>query len=198
MIKFVYPDGATPLDPNETDGLIPSDISIQSQLNEAEQGNNIEAATWAMGRKHRDSLSEPFLRKLHHRMFSLVWRWAGHYRKTDKNLGGPWALIPETIGKLISDTQYWIDHQTYPWDELGARFHYRLVSIHPFPNGNGRHARLMTDILMINFNQKKFSWGQKGKDENFRSDAETRKFYIRSLREADNLSFSNLILFVRS
>ena len=197
-MKFSYPEGSTPLDPNETKGLIPSDIATQDQLNQAEQGNIIEARAWATGRKNPDLLSDLFFKKLHYRMFCLVWRWAGQYRKTEKNLGGPWALIPKEIGKLISDTQYWMGHQTYSWDELGARFHHRLVLIHPFPNGNGRHSRLMTDLLLINSGQKPFSWGQKSRDANFQSDLETRKRYIDSLRQADQRSFEDLIHFVRS
>lgn len=197
-MKFSYPEGTTPLDPNETNGLIPSDISTQEQLNEAEQGNIIEARLWATSRAHREVLSEDFFRKIHHRMFNLVWRWAGQYRKTDKNLGVPWSIIPEEIGKLISDARYWMDHQTHPGDELGARFHHRLVSIHAFPNGNGRHARLMTDLLLIHAGQIPFSWGQKSVDENFRSDLETREIYIQSLQQADHHSFEALIEFVRS
>lgn len=197
-MKFSFPQGATPLDPNETDGLIPSDISTQEQLNQAEQGNIVEARAWATGPGQKKILSEAFLRKLHYRMFCNVWRWAGRYRTTEKNLGISWASIPGEAGKLVSDARYWIDHQTYPWDELGARFHHRLVSIHPFSNGNGRHARLMTDLLLTHFGQKGFSWGQKSRDENFRDDVQTRTLYLQSLAKADQHSFSDLIQFVRS
>lgn len=197
-MKLVYPNGATPLDPDELKDLIPSDIATQEQLNFSEQSNIIEARHWALSRKNNKVLSEEFLRKLHHRMFCLVWRWAGNYRKTEKNLGVSWSLILEEIGKLFLDTSYWIDHQVYSWEELGARFHHRLVSIHPFPNGNGRHARLMTDVLFFNYEQKPFTWGQKERDENFKSGTEIRKSYIQSLRNADQNFYEDLIKFVRS
>lgn len=194
----ISPDSATPLDTHELDGLIPSDIATRDHLNQAEQANIIEARAWAFSRRQREVLTEAFVRAIHHRMFYRVWKWAGRYRKTEKNLGVTWLLIPEEISKLIADTRLWIADEIYGFDELGARFHHRLVSIHPFPNGNGRHARLLTDLLLAHRGQEPFSWGQKNKDENFGNDQDTRKSYIQSLQEADQYSFSALIRFVRS
>jgi Fic-DOC domain mobile mystery protein B len=119
-------------------------------------------------------------------MFKDVWRWAGQYRRSDKNIGVAYEQIGVEVFKLCADAQYWIDHETYDWKELGARFHHKLVSIHPFPNGNGRHARLMTDVLMLSYEQKLFSWG---------ADSKTREQYLEALREADRGRIAKLIAF---
>jgi Fic-DOC domain mobile mystery protein B len=158
-MQFRYPPGATPIDKDEAQGLIPSYINTQVELNAAEQANILEAQSWALGRQHKAILTDAFIRKLHQRMFKRVWQWAGTYRKSDKSIGIHWPQISTELQKLCGDSTYWIEHLTYPWDELGVRFHHRLVSIHPFPNGNGRHARLLTDVLMTNNDQEPFTWG---------------------------------------
>lgn len=198
MSRSGLPAGATPLDPGESEGLIPSHLATQGELDEAEAANIREARLWALGRKHRNCLSDDFLRKLHKRMFGGVWRWAGKYRTTGKNLGVEARLIGEEIRKLCDDTRYWIDHTTYGWDELGARFHHRLVSIHPFPNGNGRHARLMTDVLMKTNGQPEFSWGAPAGAASTGRAGDVRQRYLDALRAADRHDLAPLIAFVRS
>jgi Fic-DOC domain mobile mystery protein B len=193
-MKITYAPGATPLDPDELAGLVPSSISTQGELNDFEQANNAEAGMWAMQKKRKDCLSEAFLRDLHRRMFRDVWKWAGSYRQSDKNIGVPWSQIVGEVSKLCGDVRYWIEHTTYPWDELGVRFHHRLVQIHPFPNGNGRHARLMTDVLLKNNDQELFTWGNGQLDE----PNETRERYLTALRSADARQYEQLIQFVRS
>lgn len=160
-MKLNYPPGATPLDSDELKYLIPPDISTQEQLNTVEQENIAKAELWVFIRKRREVLTEPFLRKLHQRMFQNVWRWAGQYRKTEKNLGVASYLMREEIQKFLADAHYWIENQVYPWNELGAYFHHRPVSIHPFSNGNGRHARLLTDVLLVQHGQPRPTWGTK-------------------------------------
>lgn len=189
-IKLDQIEGATPLDPNEIDGLIPSYISTQGQLNAAEQVNIAEARVWAMGKNHDDVLSDSFIRDLHKRMFKDVWRWAGIYRKTEKNIGVDPRQVAIQVRDLCSDAAYWIQNQTYFWDEIGARFHHRLVLIHPFPNGNGRHARLATDVLMNVHRQPMFTWG--GNAE------EARNRYLVALKAADRNQFTELLKFVRA
>lgn len=173
---------------------MPTSISTQEELNAFEQANILDAELWALGRKRADVLNEKFLRDLHRRMFKQVWRWAGRYRKSDKNIGAPWPQVPVKVVELCADVQHWIAHKTYGWDELAARFHHRLVTIHPFPNGNGRHSRLMTDVLLFNHGQDLFSWGS----TNLVAPGQARENYIAALKAADARNFELLITFVRA
>ncbi len=186
-------DAATPLDEEEKEGLIPSYITTRGELNEAEQANILEAAEWAFTRK-RDVLDARFLDNLHTRMFKNVWKWAGTHRRTGKNVGVDAYLIPTELRRMIDDCRYWINHETYPPDEIAARFHHRLVWIHAYPNGNGRHARLATDLLLKSLNQPPFSWGQ----DNLVDAGQTRQRYVDALRAADKHDFAPLNAFVRS
>jgi Fic-DOC domain mobile mystery protein B len=189
-VKLEFPEGTTPLDPNEIDGLIPSYISTQGQLNAAEQANILEAQNWLFSRKHRNLLSDTFIRALHRRMFQDVWRWAGVYRKTEKNIGIAAHQISTGVRNLCDDASIWISEKTFSWDEIGARFHHRLVSVHPFPNGNGRLSRLITDALLVNHDQQVFTWGANSSD--------SREQYIEALRATDKNRLEKLIRFVRS
>ncbi|MGA7181171.1 MAG: mobile mystery protein B [Thiobacillaceae bacterium] len=190
---FDQDDGATPLTPEEREGLIPSYITLRRELNEAEQANILEAEEWAFARK-RDLLSEQFLKTLHKRMFGRVWRWAGEFRLTERNLGVAPYRIAIDLRKLLDDCRFWIENGTYPADEIAARFHHRLVWIHPFPNGNGRHARLATDLLLVGLGQPRFSWGR----VNLIDASETRRAYVAALRAADGHDIGPLLEFVRS
>lgn len=186
-------DGPTPLSIEEREGLIPSYITMRSELNEAEQANILEAEAWAFNRKRNIPVAS-FLDNLHKRMFGNVWRWAGQHRRSNKNVGvDAYRIVPE-LGQLVDDCRYWIEHATYEPDEIAARFHHRLVWIHPFPNGNGRHARLATDLLLASLSRDRFSWGSK----NLIDPGETRERYIAALREADKHNIQPLIEFVRS
>jgi Fic-DOC domain mobile mystery protein B len=193
-MKYHYPPGATPLDPNEATGLIPKDITLQSELNEWEQKNILEAESWAFRRKHNDFLTVHFIQKLHRKMFDQTWKWAGQFRETNKNIGVEPYEIPIELTMLLDNVIYQLEHATYPIDEIAARLHHRLVWIHPFPNGNGRHSRLYADLFLISNGKDKFTWGKLrtiSKDE-------IRTQYIAALREADNHNFSPLFDFVRS
>lgn len=197
--EIEYPPGATPLSEEEKQGLIPSYINNHSELNEAEQANIIPARVWAMGKNHKNLLSDEFFKKLHKRMFKDVWKWAGKHRRSSKNIGVDWHNITTEIQKLCDDVNYWIKNSTYSCDEIGARFHHRLILIHPFSNGNGRHSRLVTDLLLKQNGQQVFSWGALtyGEEVGSKNDP-TRKEYLASLREADNKRFDSLIRFCRS
>lgn len=186
-------DASTPLTHEEREGLIPSYITLRSELNEAEQANILEAEEWAFSRK-RDVLDERFLMNLHNRMFGHVWRRAGEFRRTDRNIGIDSYRIPVELRQLLDDCQYWIEHDTYEPDEIAARFHHRLVFIHPFPNGNGRHARLATDLMLVKLDRPRFSWGS----VNLVDAGETRQTYVATLRAADNHDYRALLEFVRS
>ena len=186
-------DGGTALTEEEREGLIPSYITLRNELNEAEQANILEAEEWAFARK-RDLLEEKFLNNLHQRMYGNVWRWAGQYRTTGKNIGIDAYRIPTELRQLLDDCRYWIEIGTYENDEIAARFHNRLVSIHCYPNGNGRHARLAADLLLKSMGLERFSWGGK----NLVDVGETRKRYIAALQAADEHDIGPLLEFVRS
>lgn len=197
--SFEYAPGATPLDPNEIEGLLADYISTQPELNQLEQENILEAKVWVTGKRHHNFLTDTFSRDLHKRMFRNVWKWAGKTRLSDKSIGAPWQQIPIELSKLFADTDFWIKNNTYSWDELGARFHHRLVVIHAFPNGNGRHARLMTDILLEAHGQTPFSWGANLEvDVSLETACSARTEYIKALREADARNIKPLLRFVRS
>ena len=187
------PDDATPLTPEERDGLIPSHVTRRSELNELEQQNIVEAVAAVFSRR-RDPLNEAFACSLHRRMFDQVWKWAGTYRTTNKNLGvNYWEIQPELL-RVFDNVRYWIEHKTYPPDEITVRFHRDTVWIHPFPNGNGRWSRLMADMLAIRLGQKRFTWGNSA----LRAPDETRKVYIAALKAADDHNYATLLTFARS
>jgi Fic-DOC domain mobile mystery protein B len=187
-------DASTPLSAEERDALIRSDITLRGELNEAEQQNILEADAWASSRK-RNVLDEQFLSALHKRMYGNVWRWAGQYRQSQKNIGVPsYYRIPADLRALLDDCRYWIAHETYKPDEISSRFHHKLVWIHCYANGNGRHARLATDLLLRRLGRNRFSWGS----ANLVDAGITRATYVAALRAADNHDYGPLIAFVRS
>jgi len=187
------PIHATPLTAEEREGLIPSHVTLHRELNELEQQNILEADTWVFARRH-NPLRRAFLRSLHHRMFGKVWRWAGVYRSSNKNIGVDRKQIQIRLDEALDNVRYWIEHKTFPPDEIAVRFHHELVFIHPFPNGNGRWSRLMADILAIRLGQPRFSWGR----SSLRAADKTRQAYIEALKAADNHDFTALIAFARS
>lgn len=194
-MNFDYPDGATPLDADEAQGLLLSHITSRGELDRWEQENISEAEAWAFRRKPKDILTIGFLKRMHKRMFGTVWRWAGKRRTSGKNIGVDVWQIDTGLQNLCADCATWIEYGTYPPDEIAARFHHRLTAIHPFPNGNGRHARLMTDILLVHLlGQPRFSWGS----GNLVNAGDCRQQYINALRAADRLDYSQLLAFARS
>jgi len=170
-----YPEGATPLDPDEAEGLRLTHISTREQLNIFEAENIRAGAAWAWRSRSSNMLDEGFIRRLHRNMFGKAWKWAGNFRNTDKNIGAPKEKVGIDLRELCDDVKYWIEHESFEADEIAARFHHRLVSVHPFPNGNGRHARLMTDLLLEKvLGSERFSWG--GRDL-IDTGASTRSIY---------------------
>lgn len=186
-------DASTPLTDEEREDLIPSYITLRSELNEAEQRNILEAEEWAFARQ-RDVLSERFLKDLHKHMYGRVWRWAGKFRQSERNIGVDAYRISSDIRQLLDNCHYWIENNTYEPDEIAARFHHKLVFIHPFPNGNGRHARTATNLMLIALGRPPFSWGS----INLVNASETREAYVAALRAADQHNFAPLFNFVRS
>ena len=193
---FDEPGGATPLDPDEAEGLKLSHISTREELNRWEQENINQAYSWCERRRNKKNVvSEEFLTTLHKQMFGKVWQWAGDFRRSDKSIGIDWVQVPIELRQLLNDVNYWIEHETYPPDEIAVRFHHRLVWIHLFPNGNGRHARLATDRLLIDvFGLEPFTWG----NANIDNQGDVRSQYIQALRQADNHDYQGLIAFVNT
>lgn len=173
--------------------LLPSFIALRHELNEAEQVNIGGALRWIAARK-RNVLDRAFLSELHRRMFGEVWRWAGSYRTTARNIGVDAYRIPTDVQQAVDDARYWVDNATYEPDEIAVRFSHRLVAIHPFPNGNGRWSRLVGDILAGQLGRPAFTWGR----ANITDFGETRSRYIEALRAADDSDFRALVLFARS
>ena len=191
---FDADDGATPLEPEERKGLLQTWITYRSDLNEAEQANISAGAAWAHRQRRRDILTEEFIKQLHGKMFGDVWAWAGGFRRTERNLGVDPVRIPIELRVALDDVRYWVANKTHPPDEIAVRLHHRLVSVHPFPNGNGRTARLMADLLVERLGQEPFTWGR----VSLTDVGETRIRYIAALRAADDHDIIPLLEFARS
>lgn len=191
---FAEPDeAATPLTAEERRDLRLSYIATRGELNAAEQENIARGQDWALARR-RDMLTEAFVRALHRRMFGDVWRWAGRFRTSARNIGiDPWDIRP-ALRVLLDDARAWTANAIYPPEEIAVRLHHRLVLIHPFPNGNGRHARLAADLLILQFGRERFSWGSGSLSD----PGELRARYIVALRAADEHEIEPLLTFARS
>lgn len=196
-LELQYKDGQTPLGEEEKDGIKIKSITTQGELDEFEQLNIEKAIEWTIhaNLKAERILTEKFIKFLHKKMYNEVWKWAGEFRKTDKNIGINWIQIGVELKTLIDDTKYWVENKTFLPEEIAIRFKHRIVAIHCFPNGNGRHSRLMADIIIESiFENKIFSW----RKSNMVKANETRKAYIKALRDADNGNIEPLIEFARS
>lgn len=196
-LDLAYIDGQTPLDEDEKEGLLIPTIATREELDEFEQQNIEEALQWVLGRslKPETILTEKFIRNLHKRMYGHVWAWAGQFRKTDKNLGIDKWQISTALRTLCDDALFWVRNATYAPEEIAVRFKHRIVSIHCFPNGNGRHSRLMADIIMYKvFKMPLFSWGAGDLVHQSRA----RNNYLKAVKAADNDNFELLLAFARS
>lgn len=187
-------DGGAPPTHDEKRDLIPAHIATRSELNAAEQDNIARGQDWALRRRRREIVDERFLRELHRRMFGEVWRWAGRYRTSERNLGVASWDVPAEMRKLLDDARTWIAGAAYPRDEIAVRLHHRLVWIHPFANGNGRHARLVADLLVMRLGGERFSWGR----GSLYNAGELRQRYIAALHAADRHDVAPLVAFARS
>lgn len=184
-LNLSYKEGQTPLNEEEKDGLRIRTITTHAELDELEHSNIEIAFVWLETSKPKkeEVLTEEFIKKLHKKMYGDVWSWAGSFRTTEKNIGNTWTEIPVKLRQLIDDTKYWIEHEIYSPEEIAIRFKHRLVSIHCFPNGNGRHSRIMAEIIMETlFGKNSFSWHQ----SSLVNHDENRKRYIAALKVADN------------
>jgi len=190
---FAADDAATPLTPEERRDLIPTYVALRRELNEVEALNVAAGERWALSRK-RDVLEEVFLQRLHLRMFGDVWRWAGKYRSSERNIGVAPYMIPVAMRQAVDDAKYWVEQKSWPSDELAVRFAHKLVSVHPFPNGNGRWSRLAGDLLATQLGEKRFTWGS----ASIVSISDTRRTYVEALKNADGGDIAPLLAFARS
>jgi len=196
-LALVYTEGQTPLEEEEKEGILIPTISTRAELDEFEQQNIEEAVQWSLMRNFRQAevLTEVFIKAVHKRMYGNVWSWAGEFRKTNKNIGVDKWLISIELKKLLEDMPYWIDNKVFSEDEIAIRFKHRIVSIHCFPNGNGRHSRLMADILIEKvFGKRVFTWGA----SNLVREGDVRKAYLKAVRAADAGNYDLLLDFARS
>lgn len=196
-LDLEYIKGQTPIEEEEKEELKIKTISTRGELDEFEQANIEKAIEWSLKRKFpiEKILTVEFIKDVHKRMFSEVWGWAGTFRKTNKNIGVDKYYIGQELKMLLDDCEYWINNETFSEDEIAIRFKHRLVKIHPFPNGNGRHARLCADILVSHvLAQPIFSWGGK----NITDKGETRTKYLEAIYQADEEEIKPLIEFARS
>jgi Fic-DOC domain mobile mystery protein B len=196
---FQEGEDATPLDPNLRKDLLQTWITNRSDLNEAEQENILKGSAWARRSRRRapeavDILTDNFVRTLHEQMFGEVWRWAGSYRETQLNIGIDPHLIPARMPEFLDTVRFWIEQATYPVDEIAVRLHHGLTQIHGFPNGNGRHAREMADLLIERLGGEPFTWGS----GSLQDTGTLRTKYVVALKAADGHDITALMVFVRS
>jgi Fic-DOC domain mobile mystery protein B len=198
-LELQYDEGQTPLDEEEKEGLLIESVTTRGELDEVEQRNIEEAIRWTIGRRRKftasEILTEEFIKLVHKRMLAGVWQWAGSFRNSNKNLGVNKYQISTDLRMLLDDCKFWVENNTYPPDEIAVRFKHRIVSIHCFSNGNGRHSRLIADIIIEKiFGQEVFTWGS----QSLIRSSDMRATYLNALREADKGSYINLIAFARS
>lgn len=190
--------GTTPVSPDEERFLIPSVVTL-AELNLLERANILEARRWLFAPRRKLApahlLDHLFARELHRRMFREVWRWAGKIRDCELNLGVPPREVEARLYSLFQDARAWHEHAVFSPDELSVRLHHGLVAIHPWRNGNGRHARLLADRLAVALDRPAFTWGG-GADLEAKND--TRALYLAALRQADAGDFTALLTFARS
>lgn len=196
-LELEYILGQTPLDEEEMDGLLIPTIATRGELDEFEQKNIEQAIQWSLQRKFKQSqiLTEDFVKEVHKMMYGDVWAWAGNFRTTNKNIGIDRLQIGPHLKYLLDDTTYWIHEKTYPPEEIAIRYKHRLVSIHCFPNGNGRHSRLMADMVIEQvFKLPVFTWGT----ANLGQQGDARANYIQAVKAADEGNIAPLLSFARS
>lgn len=196
-LDLTYIDGQTPIDDDEKEGLLIQTISTRGELDEFEQYNIEKAIQWTLQNKFKTEkiLQENFILELHKKMYNEVWKWAGHFRKTNKNIGVDKYQIAIELRNLLDDCRYWIKDNTFIEDEISIRFKHRLVQIHLFPNGNGRHSRLYADVLISHvFKKPNFTWG----NSNLAKHGLARKKYLDAIYKADDGDIKPLIKFARS
>lgn len=195
-LEIDYIEGQTPLDEEEKEGLLIPSISTRRELDEFEQQNIEKTIEWTMKRKFKKEniISEDFVDELHCKMFDDVWKWAGEFRRSNKNIGVDWKQIGISLKQLTDDCLFWIEEKTYSEEEIAVRYKHKIVMIHCFPNGNGRHSRLMADVIVNHiFGKPVFTWNR----ANLNQKGEQRNNYLKAIKEADKDNIKLLMKFAR-
>ena len=191
-----YMQGETPLDPDEMEGLKYPHVTTRRELNHLEQANIETGLRWLARQRNPEILTVRFTKNFHERLFGDVWSWAGSFRLTEKNIGVDPRQITAQLKNTLDDAQYWVDHETYAPLEAAARFHHKVVQVHPFPNGNGRFSRIIADALLVKlYEHEQIDWG--GGYELIEEN-ERRQAYLQSLRNADRGDYEGLFEFIGS
>jgi len=190
-MKIVTPEGATPINPDEAEGLIPGHVATHEELDEWESRNILLAVRWAHAHRRTEVLTTSFTRELHRRMFDRTWEWAGVFRQTNKNLGVAWEQIPVEVRKVLDDATLWLESPEWGVEESAVRLHHRMVTVHPFVNGNGRHARLLADALLFHHDLPRLDWGGTALE----AAGAARSRYIQALQSADEGDYEPLLEF---
>ncbi|TKT70836.1 mobile mystery protein B [Afipia massiliensis] len=193
---FQEPDDATPLDPALRGDLLQTWITTRADLNEVEEENIVNGSAWARRRRGGAEalLNEGFSKSLHKQMFGEVWKWAGAYRQNELNIGIAPHLVAAEVPVMFDNARFWVENKTFSPDEIAVRLHHRLTQIHGFPNGNGRHARMMADLLIEKLGGEPFTWGS----GTIHDTGTLRTTYISALKAADNHDFGQLLAFARA
>ena len=196
------PVGATPIEAEDLDGLIPDFVATRADLNQVEFENIANALPWAMRQARVGGaprlFESAFVFELHRRMFGDVWTWAGSQRRRETNIGVPPHQIPMALRQGLDDARYWHEHDVYPIDHRAARIHHRLVVVHPFPNGNGRCTRLIADLYLQSVGSPPFSWATGRLDGGAEALRDVRRAYAAALDAAPADDYAALVAFARS
>lgn len=191
------PQGATPLSPDDLLGLKLPHVQTRAQLNEIEAANILQGQNWVSSLKVLtldDIFSRDFVIALHKNLFGDIWQWAGTFRLRELNIGVEPKNIPIDLHNFLEDAKCWLEFKHFSDLELSARIQHKLVQIHPFVNGNGRHARIFTDIVRVFLlNKKPLRWA-KAKLEDMTTE---RAAYIAGLRKADGGDFSEMVDYLK-
>jgi Fic-DOC domain mobile mystery protein B len=192
-VTFEFPPASTPIDTDAATGLIPS-LTTQRELNEFEAMNILDAVKWAHRTRPSSTnlLNASAILAIHKKMFGKTWKWAGTLRQRETSIGVDPRRIQSDLKILLDDMTYWLKHGTYSIEECAIRFHHRLVKIHVFPNGNGRHARLLCDLSLKANNRKPIVWPADLQGQN--STERTR--YLAALKAADNDDYTPLLTLI--
>ena len=184
--------GDTLLSPEELDMLIPKHVTIRAQLDEVEQANIEEGLVWLLSQRNITAeklFSKEFQDKLHIKMLGQVWEWAGKTRTRETNIGVMPHQIEIERKKLNDDAVFWCEATVMTPKELAITFHHKLIQIHCYPNGNGRHGRIMADLIVEKlYEMKRLDWIT----EDMLHEGEARDIYIDAMKSADDNSYKLL------
>jgi len=164
------------------------------ELDELEDLNIQKGLEWLNRQKDPNYLSTEFICKLHEKLFGDVWKWAGKYRTAEVNISKyRYYDVAPQLKNLFEDAKLWIQHGKMSWEEISEEMHKRLVTIHPFTNGNGQTTRIYVEYVQKRNNQGIPRWMASMSH----SPAKRRDKYIQALRSADKGDFGPLIEFMK-